>query len=485
MEIIKYFLIANICLTISHLSYKIIAKNNIRFQHLRYFLIFSTGLSLLLPISNVEINFSQFFEKIIYKKSVKSQLEESNYRVATNFAINHSLPVEKESSKEKYVNWVLLLKLIYFPVTILLLVRIIMQIAQLIYRYHQSEKSKYLRYTILSNTYYKNSFSFFNWIFINKETLSKEDTDKIIAHEIIHASQYHSIDLILTEFLSALMWFNPIAWIMRKSMQLLHEYMADEGVLLAGIDKHSYQALLINQLTQEKLISITSNFNHSLIKKRIIMMTNNKHNQKPNMKILALFPLATMFLLLIACINGLFPTSIKASPKNTDSIQSNFVDKFQQTENLLVNDTTKNRKVKKSRKNKIPNEPKDTSLAVTSLQNSASNSTSIVDSQNNSLKNRNSDSIKPIALLFPNKTYFQNMLTFPDYKLKAPSINSSFGNTNNPLYIVDGVRTTINPISTLNAGNILSISVIRGGTFGFSTFKHDGTIIIISSKLAK
>jgi gliding motility-associated protein GldM len=100
------------------------------------------------------------------------------------------------------------------------------------------------------------------------------------------------------------MWFNPLIWMMRNSMQLVHEYLADEGALSTGIDKLKYQALLINQVTEERLICLSSSFNHSLIKKRMIMMTKSKFNQRTKLKILTLVPVAVILFLGVACING-------------------------------------------------------------------------------------------------------------------------------------------------------------------------------------
>jgi len=108
----------------------------------------------------------------------------------------------------------------------------------------------------------------------------------------------------LIELLSAVMWFNPLVWMMKNSVQLVHEYLADEGVLNTGTDKLRYQALLINQIAEERLICLSSSFNHSLIKKRMIMMTKSKFNRGSKLKIFALIPLATILFIGVACING-------------------------------------------------------------------------------------------------------------------------------------------------------------------------------------
>jgi hypothetical protein len=159
-------------------------------------------------------------------------------------------------------------------------------------------------FILVTGARFKNAFSFFNLIFINPEVFSKEEREQIISHEKVHASQYHSFDLILIELLAAAMWFNPLVWMMRKSIQLVHEYLADEGALHSGIDKVRYQALLINQVTEERLICLSSSFNYSLIKKRMIMMNKSNFKREARYKILALLPLIAILFLGVACIKG-------------------------------------------------------------------------------------------------------------------------------------------------------------------------------------
>ncbi len=167
---------------------------------------------------------------------------------------------------------------------------------------------------LLFNHRFRNTFSFFDWIFVGPEKIKKEDLEHIIIHERIHATQYHTLDLIVIELLTAVMWFNPLIWMMKNSIQLVHEYLADEGALNAGIDKHRYQALLINQITEDKLISLSSSFNHSLIKKRMKMMLNKKFNRRSNLKIMALIPLAGLLFTVVAIFNALKPDDLSATP---------------------------------------------------------------------------------------------------------------------------------------------------------------------------
>ena len=203
-------------------------------------------------------------------------------------------------------NWNIasLLIIIYIIGLLFFGLRLLIHLLKILFLFNISEKNKQDKTTVLLNNKIGSPFTFFHWIFIPGNWLKENENKDILTHERIHASQYHSIDIILIELLSAVMWFNLLVWMMKNSVQLVHEYLADEGVLNTGTDKLRYQALLINQVAEERLICLSSSFNHSLIKKRMIMMTKSKFNQGSKLKIFALIPLATILFIGVACING-------------------------------------------------------------------------------------------------------------------------------------------------------------------------------------
>ncbi|MBN2613867.1 MAG: hypothetical protein JXB00_20080 [Bacteroidales bacterium] len=305
MEIfIRYILISTFCLSVLYLGYLVFQKGETRLQQLRYFLLFSVFLSILLPLSTyrIDLKLSTNISEIVEINQIAGNTE-----IKTDgFILNQS---DIQPIKDR--NWNIKNFLIAFYLIGLsfLLCRLLVHLIKIFYLFGTTEKIKQDNIVIL-NSRIGSPFTFFNWIFIPNDFLIDENKD-IITHERVHASQYHSIDLILIELLSAVMWFNPLVWMMKNSVQLVHEYLADEGVLNTGTDKHRYQALLLNQVAEETLICLSSSFNpvcrsgwHSLIKKRIIMMTKSKFNQGSKLRILALIPLATVLFIAIACVNG-------------------------------------------------------------------------------------------------------------------------------------------------------------------------------------
>ena len=114
-------------------------------------------------------------------------------------------------------------------------------------------------------------FSFGNSIFINRRQHTEPELQEIIRHEFVYIRQKHSIDMLWTELLCLLNWFNPFAWLLKKAIRQNLEFIADQEVLDHGISKKEYQYLLL-KVTGNNQYSIATPFNFSSLKKRIAMM---------------------------------------------------------------------------------------------------------------------------------------------------------------------------------------------------------------------
>jgi N-acetylmuramoyl-L-alanine amidase len=193
---------------------------------------------------------------------------------------------------------------IYLIVSLLLLFRMIWNSWLIVSTYSKSVKTKQERFTIVGLKQGGKTHSFFNLIFIDGKDQTDEDIDQMIAHEKIHAQQHHSIDIILVELLTAVMWFNPFCWLVRKEIKLVHEFLADKGVIDTGINKLRYEALLINQTAGESLINFASHFSSSTIKKRIIMLNTSKKEQSKRFKKWVIVAVGILLFMGVAIVNG-------------------------------------------------------------------------------------------------------------------------------------------------------------------------------------
>jgi beta-lactamase regulating signal transducer with metallopeptidase domain len=128
-------------------------------------------------------------------------------------------------------------------------------------------------------------FSFFRYVFVRDEMVGTPEFDHILAHERTHIQQKHSLDLIFVQLLAAFLWFNPVIWLLIKSLKTTHEYIADKKIINSGYSLVEYQTLLLKQLISNNSFGLVHNFNLSFIKKRITMMTHKKSGWSGKVKV--------------------------------------------------------------------------------------------------------------------------------------------------------------------------------------------------------
>ncbi len=253
--------------------------NDFRFQ--RLYLILTGVISVIIPLLNIRVpsdaiplsgQFLLFQEEYI---DFSGQIKEGLYA-------NHSsldLPV--------------VLLTIYLIGVFLFLVRMVYFLykpIKIICRYGIEKKGKVN--LILSDNIHS-PFSIFNFIFLNRSHVSTRFLDEVLAHEKVHVAQKHTLDLLFIELLLVFQWFNPVVFLIRKSLQEVHEFLADEAVLQRGFDRSSYIGLILQQVIRKPMMGLVSQFN-SLTKKRIVMITKNKTKKKFTLKYLFILPVVSV-----------------------------------------------------------------------------------------------------------------------------------------------------------------------------------------------
>lgn len=121
-------------------------------------------------------------------------------------------------------------------------------------------------------------FSYFkNLFWKNTITLDSEIGKQILKHEMVHIEQKHSFDKILIEIITAVFWFNPFFHIIKREINLIHEYQADKKAVKNSDTKAFAQMLLASHFSGTQLPA-ASPFLSSNLKKRLKML------QKPKTK---------------------------------------------------------------------------------------------------------------------------------------------------------------------------------------------------------
>jgi hypothetical protein len=154
------------------------------------------------------------------------------------------------------------------------------------------------------------SFSFFNIVFLNKANVPERDMDRVLAHELAHVRQYHSADIVFTELLTVIQWFNPFVWPYKSSLRETHEYLADRAVIAQGCGLARYQLLIVEQHVGGRLLELASSFRTSQIKRRIDMLSRQQTKGLSRWKPLLILPLAVALVLAFAEAR----TVVKADP---------------------------------------------------------------------------------------------------------------------------------------------------------------------------
>src|ERR1035437_5684207 len=171
------------------------------------------------------------------------------------------------------------LKICYIGGVLFMLVRLGIQIFSLRNIFKRSEKQVIQDVDVRVVKEKINPFSFFGQIFLNPLNHNATELEAIIEHEKVHNHRAHSIDILLSELVKIVLWFNPFSWLFCKVVKENIEFEVDRILLHQGIDCKTYQYSLLKLSTIKNQNPITNHFNLSNLKIRIIMM-NKKQSSR-------------------------------------------------------------------------------------------------------------------------------------------------------------------------------------------------------------
>jgi hypothetical protein len=280
-----YLVESGICIGFFYLVYWIFLKKETFFAINRLFLLLSIPLSFLLPLINIASPF-------LTHPSIEQQ-----------HAFTPISAIQTSSFGFTEIVWI-----IYFLGLAFFLVRFGYKIAQLLMLIKKQGYQKYGKIKLVFIDEDSAPFSFFNFFFLNKSNISQHDLLRIIDHELVHINQYHTVDLIIIELLTIVEWFNPFVRPYKTSLKETHEYLADNHIIAQGCSRAKYQLLIFEQHVGLKLFEFVNNFNHSLIKRRITMMTKGKSKTWAKSKFLLLIPVICILVLAFANPRPASPT---------------------------------------------------------------------------------------------------------------------------------------------------------------------------------
>jgi TonB family protein len=270
------------------------------FRFNRYYLIFTILLAIFIP-------FIQLPE--LFPASLQSPISQFSTVQLGEILIKNPI---SQGAAGIDISWATVLWGIYFLGVLVITIRFLLNLLQL---YLLIRKSEIRREDQVIFVFPKGSlpvFSFFRFIFISKALYENPHAQAIIDHEKVHVRQKHSLDIMLLEIVSIFQWFNPFLFLLKRAIKENHEFIADSGMAVSESSGSGYLKLLFREASGFEFSPITHNFSYSLLKKRMIMMKNQKSQKKLTVKLL--LTVLALSVTLFACNNSSQPT-MKKAPK--------------------------------------------------------------------------------------------------------------------------------------------------------------------------
>jgi len=281
-DLATYLLRSGASLALFYALYWLVLRRETCFALNRGFLLGGAALSLALPLLRVP---SPFFETVVY---------------ATAISPGTGAPAVGVAARGPGTSVQGILFGIYLAVAGALLILFFARIARLGWLAVRCGCVRHRGLRVVLCGCPGESFSFFNFVFLNRSKIPEEDMDRVLAHELAHVRQLHSFDVVFTELLAALQWFNPLVWPYKRSLRETHEYLADRAVIAQGCGLARYQLLIVEQHVGGRLLELASSFRTSQIKRRIVMLSKQETKGLARWKPLLILPLALVLVLAFA-----------------------------------------------------------------------------------------------------------------------------------------------------------------------------------------
>ncbi len=266
--------------------YDLFLKRETFFQWNRGYLLVTFLLSLLLPWIKVE--------------ALKTTVSEAVFSYPEFFisldGVSGGVPPTKEPAFWELLTWYEWLYGVGVLVMGLWLGLKLFRIAQLRKR---GSVRYYPQFTKITVPKSEVAFSFFKQVFLG-DGVQKEKEPQIVAHELVHIRQWHSLDLVFFELMRILFWCNPLVYVYQSRVTDLHEFIADSH-MVKGSKKKQYEALLSQAFQTENISFVNSFFRSSLLRKRLLMLGKEKSKAIFQLKYLLLLPLVLGMLLYSSC----------------------------------------------------------------------------------------------------------------------------------------------------------------------------------------
>ena len=281
-----YLLKVNVAFVLFYAFYRWVFYKDTFFKLRRAIVLAFFGLALFYPLLNIQdwVRQQEPIADVIYMYS--AMLPEATAKADAAASVD-------------WYGWLLgSLGFIYWGIVAFLCGRFLVQLSSILWLAHTSERVVIHETPVYALRKAAGPFSFFRMVFLHPESHSDKETDEILTHECTHVSQWHSIDVILSEMMCMACWFNPFVWLLKREVRHNLEYLADNTVIQSGYDSKSYQYHLLGLAHHQSVTTLYNSFNVLHLKNRIMMMNKKRSPGIVRTKYLIFIPLVGILMLL-------------------------------------------------------------------------------------------------------------------------------------------------------------------------------------------
>ncbi|WP_026752317.1 M56/M15 family metallopeptidase [Sediminibacterium sp. C3] len=288
---IYYFLQVVFCSAIMMGYYWFVLRDSKFHQYNRFYLLAIAVLSWLVPLIKIQWNDNNY--------AGDAQI----YYLLTAVATNNT-ELETSFSQHWYsITWQRGLQLLYIGGALLLFISLMVSLIRTFLLLKQSSAKKLGTIDLIMTNAKGTPYSFFRFIFWNEAIdLSSSTGQQILQHEITHVKEKHSFDKLLMQCILIGGWMNPVFWLIKKELHMIHEFIADKKSVESG-DTASLAHMLLTAAYPQQTFKLTNPFFFSPIKRRIAMLSKS-NTRFSYLRRLIVLPLLAIIVVLVAFRNA-------------------------------------------------------------------------------------------------------------------------------------------------------------------------------------
>ncbi len=264
--LLSYIIKTIVCSGILFGYYWFFLRNKGFHAYNRFYLLWLVAASLLLPLIKVD-----FWQPQDVKSSNVIKLLQAIPGTGENIDGIYSASNNNNWSFEQW------LMVLYISISVALLLTLALSLYKLWQLINSNAVNNRESISLINTSANGTPFSFFHFIFWNNDIDIDSPTGRqMLLHELAHVQQKHSYDKLFINVTTALFWCNPILWLVKKELAMVHEFAADK-LSVDENDTGAFAAMILRAAYPRQAFHLTNNFFHSPIKRRLTMLTKNSN----------------------------------------------------------------------------------------------------------------------------------------------------------------------------------------------------------------